>query len=109
MNKLEAHGRITRLILWAALLSLIVLYGFPFLYLFFTSFKTPLATNAIPPTVLPPSWTTANYVTALHTQGVAHSFLNSIQTAVMSTVLALVLSIPAAYGVTRFRTRLGQA
>jgi multiple sugar transport system permease protein len=47
-------------------------------------------------------------VTALHTQGVTRSFINSVQTAVMSTALALVLSIPAAYAVTRFRTRIGQ-
>jgi multiple sugar transport system permease protein len=85
-----------------------VLYGFPFVYLLLTSFKSPLDTIAVPPTVLPSEWTTANYASALGREGVVASFINSISTAAISTVLSLVLAVPAAYGITRFRTVTGR-
>jgi multiple sugar transport system permease protein len=86
------------------LASLLVLYGFPFVYLLLTSFKTPLDTISVPPTVLPPEWTTANYRSALGRDAVPESFVNSLVTAGLSTVLSLVLAVPAAYGISRFRT-----
>jgi len=108
VNGLESRRAGSRSILWAVLIILVIIYAFPFVYMLFTSFKTPIETNAIPPTILPNTWTIQNYVTALNTQGVLTSFLNSIQTAVLSTVISLMLAIPAAYAVTRFRTRLGR-
>jgi multiple sugar transport system permease protein len=108
MNGLESRRATSRAILWVVLIVLVIIYAFPFVYMLLTSFKTPIETNAIPPTVLPNTWTIQNYVTALNTQGVAASFVNSIQTAVISTLISLILAIPAAYAVTRFRTRLGR-
>ncbi|MFB2597069.1 carbohydrate ABC transporter permease [Herbiconiux sp. P17] len=108
MNGLETTRIRSRVILWIALVLLVVLYGFPFLYMLFTSFKTPLETIAVPPTVLPSTWTIENYATAIGRDGVVASFINSIVTAVLSTLISLVLAVPAAYGVTRFRTKFGQ-
>jgi len=108
MSALEVRARSTRALLWATLASLLVLYGFPFAYLLLTSFKTPLDTIAVPPTVLPPEWTVANYTSALRREGVSASFVNSISTASISTLLSLVLAVPAAYGITRFRTVSGR-
>jgi multiple sugar transport system permease protein len=98
----------TRALLWILLASVVLLYGFPFLYLLFTSFKTPFETLAVPPTILPSTWTPENYATALARPGVVPSFVNSISTATISTLLALGLAVPAAYGITRFRTRAGR-
>lgn len=108
MNGLESRRGSTRAVLWTSLAVLVILYAFPFVYMLFTSFKTPIETNAIPPTILPSVWTIQNYVTALNTQGVLQSFVNSIQTAVISTLLSLILAVPAAYAVTRYRTRPGR-
>src|SRR6478609_8387139 len=99
MNGLETRRWSTRTIVWVALAIAIVLYAFPFVYMVFTSFKIPIETNAIPPKILPSVWTMDNYVKALQTDGVIASFINSIQTAVISTVLSLVLAVPAAYAV----------
>lgn len=105
---LEAGRRSTRALLWTLLAAAMVLYGFPFLYLIFTSFKTPIDTIAVPPTILPREWTLENYANALGRSGVPASFINSIQTAVISTVLSLVLAVPAAYGITRYKTLSGR-
>jgi multiple sugar transport system permease protein len=108
MNGLESRRLSSRTILWVILIAVIVLYGFPFLYMLFTSFKTPLETISVPPKLLPSVWTVDNYVSALTRSGVVGSFINSIITAVLSTAISLVLAIPAAYAVTRFRTRTGR-
>ncbi|NEN04317.1 carbohydrate ABC transporter permease [Diaminobutyricibacter tongyongensis] len=108
MNGLETRRAGTRSILWICLTVLVILYAFPFVYMLFTSFKTPIETNAIPPQILPSIWTIQNYITVLSTQGVPQSFVNSLQTAAMSTILSLVLAVPAAYAVTRYRTRPGR-
>jgi multiple sugar transport system permease protein len=108
MNALEIRRPGTRALVWALLAAVLVLYGFPFIYLALTSFKTPLETIAVPPRLLPSSWTLVNYSNALGRQGVPAALINSVVTAVLSTVISLLLAVPAAYGVTRFRTRLGR-
>lgn len=108
MNGLETRKVSTRVVLWVALGAILVLYGFPFLYLLFTSFKTPSDAIAVPPSVLPNVWTLENYVTALAKEGVVPALINSVVTAVVSTVMSLVLAVPAAYAVTRYRTPSGR-
>lgn len=108
MNGLEIRRSSTRTLLWALLITVVVLYAFPFLYLLVTSFKPPLETLAVPPTVLPSRWTLHNYTAVWASQGVPASFINSISTATISTLLSLVLAVPAAYAITRFRTRAGR-
>ncbi|WP_075891893.1 carbohydrate ABC transporter permease [Actinomyces provencensis] len=108
MNGLQATRMSSRTILWIALSLLVALYGFPFVYMLFTSFKTPLETIAVPPSVLPTQWTIENYISAIGRDGVVASFVNSIVTAVLSTLISLTLAVPAAYAVTRFHTRFGQ-
>lgn len=108
MNGLETRRLSSRALLWLILIAVVVLYGFPFLYMLFTSFKTPLETISVPPKLLPSTWTVDNYIAALSRDGVLASFVNSIITAVLSTLISLVLAIPAAYAVTRFRTRTGR-
>jgi multiple sugar transport system permease protein len=108
MNGLETRRPSTRAILWLCLAVIVILYAFPFVYMLLTSFKTPIETNAIPPQVFPSTWTIQNYVNVLGTQGVPQSFVNSLQTAALSTILSLVLGVPAAYAVTRYRTKPGR-
>ncbi|MGW5201249.1 carbohydrate ABC transporter permease [Streptomyces sp. NPDC003753] len=94
--------------LWALLLVVVALYAFPFLYLVLTSFKTPSDALAVPPTILPKVWSLGNFTAALDTPGVIPAFVNSVTTAVLSTVISLVLAVPAAYAVTRFGTLSGR-
>ena len=82
---LEAGKRSTRTLLWILLAAALVLYGFPFVYLLLTSFKTPIDTIAVPPTILPREWTLENYTSALGRSGVLASLINSVQTAIIST------------------------
>jgi len=86
----------------------VLVYAFPFIYMLLTSFKAPLETISVPPRILPSHWTLENYETALQRDGVIASFINGLMTAVLSTGISLVLAVPAAYAVTRYRTKYGQ-
>ena len=108
MNGLEVTRTRTRGLLWSVLIVTVVLYAFPFLYMLLTSFKAPLETIAVPPRILPSEWTGGNYIAALSREGVIASFINSAITALLSTAISLVLAVPAAYAVTRFRTGYGK-
>lgn len=108
MNGLETRKRSTKAILCVLLAVILVLYGFPFAYLLLTSFKPPSEAIAVPPSVVPQVWTLENYVAALSKEGVVPALINSVVTAVLSTLLSLVLAVPAAYAVTRYRTPSGR-
>jgi multiple sugar transport system permease protein len=108
MNGIETRSRSTKAILCGLLAVILVLYGFPFAYLLLTSFKTPGDAIAVPPSVFPDVWTLENYVAALAKEGVVPALINSVVTAVLSTLLSLVLAVPAAYAVTRYRTPSGR-
>lgn len=93
-----------------AILALLILgvYTFPYIYLFLTSLKPPAETFALPPTILPASVTGENYATVLGDPSIIRAFANSLIIATGSTLLSLALAVPAAYGITRFRTRAGR-
>lgn len=99
---------VTRLLLVTLIALVLALYAFPYAYLVLTSVKPAIEAVAIPPTVLPSRLDSGNYERILSDPAITGSFGNSIVIATMSTALALLLAIPAAYGVTRFGTRLGQ-
>ena len=107
MNPLETRGK-SRILLWALLAPRAHPLRVPLHLLLLTSFKTPLDAIAVPPTVWPGGWTLVNYVSALSREGVVPSLINSVVTASISTVLSLVLAVPAAYAITRFRTPSGR-
>jgi multiple sugar transport system permease protein len=95
-------------LLWLLLLAIVVLYAFPFLYLILTSLKNPTEAISVPPAVFPKHWTLTNFGSAIHAPGVRSAFLHSFEAASISTVLSLLLAVPAAYGVVRYGTIPGQ-
>jgi multiple sugar transport system permease protein len=95
-------------LLWVLLSIIVVMYAFPFIYLALTSFKSPVEAIAVPPSLIPHTWSLENYRAALATFGVVPSFINSLSAALISTTLTILLGVPAAYAITRFKTRSGQ-
>src|SRR3954462_1865226 len=69
----------------------------PILWMVLTSFKTELEAFAMPPTFLFFHWTTENYATVQGRSVYVHHALNSIIVAGGSTLLALLIAIPAAW------------
>ena len=74
-----------------------LLIFFPILWTFITSFKSEIDAIAIPPKFLNFEWTTENYTTIQEQRNYFHFMLNSVYLAVGSTLLGLIVAIPAAW------------
>ncbi len=70
---------------------------FPILWMMLTSFKTELEAFAIPPSFLLFHWTMENYATVQERSDYFHHAMNSIVIAGGSTLIALLIAIPAAW------------
>ena len=70
---------------------------FPILWMMLASFKTELEAFAIPPSFLFFHWTTENYAAVQERSDYLHHAINSIVIAGGSTLMALLIAIPAAW------------
>jgi sorbitol/mannitol transport system permease protein len=70
---------------------------FPILWMVLASFKTELEAFAIPPSFLFFHWTTENYAAVQERSDYIHHAINSIVIAGGSTLIALLIAIPAAW------------
>lgn len=69
---------------------------FPILWTILTSFKTEAEAIASPPTIIP-TWTLENYFEVQDRSDYFRHFFNSVWISVGSTLIALVIAIPAAW------------
>src|SRR5215475_8108544 len=70
---------------------------FPILWMVLTSFKTELEAFSTPPSFLFFQWTTENYATVQSRSDYFHHALNSVIIAGGSTLIAMLIAIPAAW------------
>lgn len=96
-------------ILWYGVLTLIAVFTiFPFLWVFFTSFKGPSdAIVSVPPQLLPKDPTLDNYIRVWNQLPIPSFFLNSIIVSVSTVILNLLFCSLAAYplGKMKFKGR----
>jgi ABC-type glycerol-3-phosphate transport system permease component len=101
-----ARSWLSRLILYIIIVLFLVFFLFPILWLFLSSLKTHYQTLVIPPKLIfSPS---AEAYRKIITGGMLKSFKNSLLIAGVDIILALVLSIPAAYSLARFKSKLNE-
>jgi multiple sugar transport system permease protein len=91
---------------YVALAAYLIFLGFPLLWLLSISLKTPRELASIAPSLIPHHFQWSNYHDALEAQGLLRSALNSTIVAVGATLLTIAVSLPAAYALGRFKTRL---
>ncbi|MGH2531076.1 MAG: carbohydrate ABC transporter permease [Thermomicrobiales bacterium] len=93
------------LLTYTLLIVVILIWAFPVLWVFLTSLKPRTAIFTSPPTLffLP---TLDHYQEALGTHGILSSITNSLIITVGSTMLAVLVAVPAAYAYARLRFRL---
>lgn len=85
---------------------LVITYAMPYVYLLLTSLKPPGDVLQIPPSFLPARISLDNYQSLFANPSIPLAFANSLVVAVVSTILALVLAVPAAYGASFLRAHL---
>jgi len=85
---------------------IVLLYALPYIYLLLTSLKPANDVLQIPPSFFPQRLSLENYANVIGSPSIPASFLNSLVVALASTILSLVLAVPAAYGASFFPNRL---
>jgi len=88
---------------YVALTAAVVFAVFPILWTFSLSFKTEGEYFRMPPTWIPVTPTLRNYEFVINVMGTT-AIKNSLIIVVANVVLVLLVSIPAAYAIARFRT-----
>ncbi len=86
---------------WALLSPLIILVLFPFAVMFVTAIKPQ--TEVLSPTWWPREPRFYNFVEMWEATNFGSALFNSVYVAVLATLLALAVSIPAAYAMSRYR------
>ncbi|WRS30500.1 carbohydrate ABC transporter permease [Actinomycetaceae bacterium MB13-C1-2] len=94
---------VTRVGQYALLAVYIVFLGFPLLWLISASLKTSGELNSLSVSLIPSQWAWDNYSQALSRQGLIRSAWNSAVVALSSTLLILLISMPAAYALARIK------
>jgi multiple sugar transport system permease protein len=99
-------SRIARSILcWVVLSPLVVVILFPFAVMFVSAVRPRDELFTYPPTWTFSMFRWSNFVEMWDKVNFGGALLNSLYVSVASTLLALVLGIPAAYAISRFRFR----
>lgn len=91
---------------YVALLAYVVFLAFPLLWLLSTAFKSTKEIALGATSLIPSSPTLANFGDAVDRANLLTAGRNSLVVAIGTTVLTVVLALPAAYGLARFRTFL---
>ena len=97
---------VSKAVLYLILVVFLVFFLFPIVWLFISSIKTHYQTLVIPPKMLFKP-TVAAY-RKLITGGMLKSFRNSLLISVVDVIVALLLSIPAAYSLARFKSKFNE-
>ncbi|WP_085507130.1 carbohydrate ABC transporter permease [Thalassobacillus devorans] len=79
---------------------------FPLLWIISMSFKTSQELFAIPPTLMPETFAFENYRYVLETTGVVNYLKNSAIIVFFTVIFTLLVSVPAAYALSRFKFKL---
>lgn len=91
---------------YAALGAYLVFLGFPLLWLASTALKSAPELNGVDPTFLPRHPTLENFAQAFRQADLLQAGANSLRVAVATTLLVLLVALPAGYALARSRGRL---
>lgn len=92
----------SKVIIYILLTVVAVYFLAPFVYMFFTTFKTETEAIAFPPTLFPEEWRFSNFMDAWNAQPFGQYFLNSVLVTVGTTLGQILSCSLVAYGFARF-------
>lgn len=99
---LKNQRRVSKVLFYLVLITIILLTLFPFLTMISGSFKTDLEMNRFPLRLIPREPTTINYQTLFESIPFVRQFCNSMFVSVSCAVLSMLFNGLVAYGFSRF-------
>ncbi|MBC8193811.1 MAG: carbohydrate ABC transporter permease [FCB group bacterium] len=100
---------LTKTILHLLILTYLAYLLFPLLWMISTSFKpTPEIYSGIP-TLIPKVFTLDHYASVLKEERLLKSILNSLYVGSITSIIVVMISLPAAYALSRYKTSINKA
>lgn len=94
---------------YVAVIGYIIFLGFPFVWMFTTSLKSPMELLSLDQSLIPKKFYWENYSIILNKRGLMHSALNSLIVALVTMVLTTIVAIPAGYAIARLHKIFSRA
>jgi len=91
------------------ILIFILFLLFPLIWVFASSLKSTQEIYSGIPTILPQQISFDHYLTVINSRGLFQSMLNSFVVGVISTIIVVLLSVPSAYAMVRYRSIVNNA
>lgn len=95
-----------RALQYVAIVLFMIFLAFPLLFLFTTAFKSQRELQSPDPQLLPAQWNLDNFTAAIDRANLVQAAGNSLLVALVTTLIVVAVSLPAAYALARFRTKL---
>lgn len=96
---------LTNIIVGILIVFVVLMVGFPLLWMALSSFKPGVELFTIPPEIFPKDWSLEWYIQAFSNEDVIHYFLNSLYIAVIVMVVDMIVGTITSYSLTRFKFR----
>lgn len=101
--------RYATVLMYVVLAGYLIFLGFPLLWLLSASFKSSRELNSLSVNLIPIEWDFSNYANALERQNLVTAFGNSMLVAIVTMIVAVLLSMPMAYALARLKGKLRAA
>lgn len=105
---MKKHGCVGTIASHTYLTILSIFAVFPLLWLLVSAFKSSSEMLNNPTSIFPKAWTLENFKTVLVTLNFTVNIRNSVIISLVTTVVAIIISSLAAYGIVRFFPKLGR-
>lgn len=104
--KVRGGSATARVFQYIALAAFTLFLVFPFIWLISTAFKSSREINSLAVSLIPKNPTIDNFVVAFQSQGLVQAAINSVLVAAATTIIVVVVSVPGAYAMARYRGRV---
>ncbi len=101
-SRTSARKVLSAVVVYALIALVLLFFMAPFVWMLLNSFKTPLQIIKLPPDIVFTP-TMQNYVNVFRDQNFGRYFVNSLIIGAGSTLLGLIIGLPAAYSIARYQ------
>lgn len=100
--------RIGRFLMHGLILIFLAYLLFPLIWMISTSFKPTAEIYSGIPTLIPEVFTVEHYLSVLEEERLLISILNSLYVGIITAIIVVLISLPAAYALTRYKTAVNK-
>ena len=100
--------RITNFFMHGLILTFLVYLLFPLIWMISTSFKPTAEIYSGIPSIIPKVFTGEHYLTVFEEERLLKSIFNSLYVGIITSIIVVLISLPAAYALSRYKTAVNK-